>query len=386
MPTYKFPVNKNKERILNVSNTRNVILQNTPKVILSDKIDSINTKITRINNEMDNDNITIDNQVALTSKKYKKFTVVKDTNKNVYISKKDDIYRYSFNDSDNWLRLSPYTENRCIVKNTYNGGNHSYDTNGKYTLDEISQMIARDEYYGYINNGDWFELETNDWKFKFIINIDIYRNTDPNTPNKPNNIDLICVECVNRSGNTSGMTPWGTNKPIIPTIFDNPKLHSGYTPIILSNFTNALWDNFIPPLLVSSNNQGFGSEFISHIVDKYKTTVARNFNKEDLKSSNNNTDAGIYDQANLGKIWFLYESEIIDQPIFSTTTEGMTCQQYPMFKKAEYRIFKFNNNLCSIMTSTLRNGTFDPLYIEKGFSKTYQPSNGYFPMFGMRFV
>ena len=99
MPTYKFPVNKNKERILNVSNTRNVILQNTPKVILSDKIDSINTKITSINNEMNN-NITIDNQITISSKKYKKFTIVKDSNKNVYISKKDDVDRYSFNDID----------------------------------------------------------------------------------------------------------------------------------------------------------------------------------------------------------------------------------------------------------------------------------------------
>ena len=38
------------------------------------------------------------------------------------------------------------------------------------------------------------------------------------------------------------------------------------------------------------------------------------------------------------------------------------------------------------MTSTLRNGTFDPIYIDKGFSNIYQPSYGYFPMFGMRFV
>ena len=114
--------------------------------------------------------------------------------------------------------------------------------------------------------------------------------------------------------------------------------------------------------------------------------MARNFNKGDTKSPDNFNDAGIYDQANLGKIWFLYESEILDQSIFSTVTEGITCQQYPMFKHGKYRSFKFNEQKCCILTSTLKNGTFNPIYIQKGFSNQYQPQYMYFPMFGMRFV
>lgn len=386
MVPYKYLVNKNKKRIMNTSNTKNIILQDSPKVLLSDKIDSITNKINRIINEVNDDSISVDTQPAISDKKYKKFTIVKDNNKNVYISKKDNITRYSFNNTEEWIRMTPYVENRCIVKNTYNNGNHLYDTNGKYSLNEISQMLDRDDYYGYINNGDWFELETDLWKFKFIININIYMNTDPNTPNKSHNIDLICVECISRSGDISSIPPWGIGKPIIPQIYNNTKVPNGYTPIILGKFTNELWDTFIPPLLISTNNKGFGNEFISHIVDKYKTTVARNFNKGDTKSPDNFNDAGIYDQANLGKIWFLYESEILDQSIFSTVTEGITCQQYPMFKHGKYRSFKFNEQKCCILTSTLKNGTFNPIYIQKGFSNQYQPQYMYFPMFGMRFV
>lgn len=388
MAKYKYPVNKNKERILIASNTKDITLQNNPKVVLSDKLDSINNKFNRIATEINNDVINIVNSSAIGETKYKKFTIIKDYNNNSYISKKDNINRYSFNDTDYWIRLNPYVGNRCIVKNSYNNGNHKYNTDGKYSLNEISQMLDNDEYYGYIDNGDWFELETKLWSFKFIININTYRNSNPNTPNKPNNIDLICVECNSRSDKTPG-TPWASNTTrIVPELYNNPKIPNGNTPIILSNFTNALWDDFINPLVLRTNNEGFGNVFISHIIDKYKSTVTRNFDKNNIKNSANFNNSGIYDQANLGKVWFLYESEILDQPIFSTVAEGMLCQQYPMFKCSKYRRFRFNNEECCIMTSTLKNGgmNFDPIYINKGFSTQDIPQYMYFPMFGMRFV
>lgn len=384
---YNYPMKKNNERLLNTSNTKNIILQNEPKVILSDKIDSINNKINMIPINENIDKITIDNNLAITDRKYKKFTIVKDNNKNTYISKKDNVDRYSFNDIEKWVRLNPYGENRCIVKNTYNNGNHQYATNGKYSLNDISQMLDRGDYYGYIKDGDWFELETELWKFRLVVNINIYRNADINTSNKPNNIDLICVECLSRTGNNESLSlPWGTTKPIIPQVFNNPKIQNTYTPIILSNFTNELWDTFISPLLLITSNKGFGNVFISHIINKYKNTVARNFNKNDIKDSSNMTDSGIYEQANLGKAWFLYESEILDQPILSSTIEGMMCQQYPMFKYGKYRQFRFNNQECCIITSSIRNGTFDPIYIRQGYSVQTQPEYIYFPMFGMRFI
>lgn len=386
MAMHKYPMTKNKVRILTSYNTKNITIQNDPKVMLSDKLDSIINKISRIDTNINTGNITIDTRLPVTNRKYNKFTIVKDNNNNVHISKKDNVDRFSFNDTENWVQINPHLENRCIIKNTYNNGNHLYDLNGKYSLNDISQMLERDDYYGYIHNGDWVELETESWKFKFIININTYRNSNPNTHDNPNNMDLICVECTARSGKTSDIVPWGINKPIIPQIYDNPKIPNGYTPIILGKFTNDLWDNFINPLVLLTNNKGFGNVFLSHIIDKYKSTIGRNFNKTDMKSNTNITDAGIYDNANLGKVWFLYESEIIDSYVYSTVIEGMLCEQYPMFKHGKYRKFIFNGQECAIMTSTIKNGTFTPVYINKGFSNQTRPEYMYFPMFGMRFI
>ena len=83
MVPYKYLVNKNKKRIMNTSNTKNIILQDSPKVLLSDKIDSITNKINRIINEVNDDSISVDTQPAISDKKYKKCTIVKDNNKNL---------------------------------------------------------------------------------------------------------------------------------------------------------------------------------------------------------------------------------------------------------------------------------------------------------------
>lgn len=50
-------------------------------------------------------------------------------------------------------------------------------------------------------------------------------------------------------------------------------------------------------------------------------------------------DNGIAYNANLGKVWFLYEAEIMGYSVWSSDYDAMTCTQYPIFRKYTNRDF-----------------------------------------------
>lgn len=347
------------------------------------------------------------NEVFDKKKVYSTNTIVRDSNNISYITR--DML-HDFDNTEALYRkttmypISSYRQNLCVLKTTYTDDNYIVMSNNSlYNPEEISSMLANDDYYGYIQNGDWFELETKDWIFKFLVNIDTYYNMYIAQGHTRHNIDLICSEARPRIPDRSILPPWyntSTIKTILDTSHNNQRISYGdYVPIVLGKIASDDWQNYLPSYVDINNQNGFGPLICEHIIPKIKSVQTRSF-IEPKPGSNESIDAtgmdnGIMNMVDLGKVWFLYEPEIYGYYINSSIYDAMTCTQYPIFNKIKNRQFKFNGRNIHTMTSSLfdlsnyvTSTKFDPVYYTQQNDSVPPRSIGglYHPLCGMRFV
>ena len=145
---------------------------------------------------------------------------------------------------------------------------------------------------------------------------------------------------------------------------------------------------------------GFDPDITAHIVDKIKSVPTRDFIDPKPGSNDsldvNGRDNGIAYNSNLGKVWFLYEAEIMGYGIWSSDYDAMTCTQYPIFRKYGNRDFRWSRHWSSYpsITSSLvskqiygKTYFFEPLMFSKNHMVIRDRVSAlYHPLCGMRFV
>lgn len=380
---------------------------------ISDKSSSVTQKLLRAQrslvsvDDFQETGIKIWKKEYDSNKRYKQNTILKDNKNITYISK---LPIYDLDTLEMWQKsnefrpISSFRENRCVLKSIYVAdGLYQKDTVSMYTPNEISDMLVRDDCYGYIQNGDWFELDTRDYTFKFLINIDTYYNLDKTFGNRPHNIDLILRE-VNRRDGSNIQPSWTNNtttKTLVDTTSANTRIERGMNiPIILGKIASDDWQNYLPKFVEVNDGIGFDPDITAHIVDKIKSVPTRDFIDPKPGSNDsldvNGRDNGIAYNANLGKVWFLYEAEIIGYGVWSSNFDAMSCTQYPIFKNYQNRDFIWNRPWSSYptMTSSLvsktiynRQHLFEPLMFSKNDMVVMERVGAwYHPSCGMRFV
>lgn len=379
-------------KIINNKGVATVITTNTNAISidastrLNSKLSRVYNKATQLNKMLADNRLHIDNRPFDIGVPYKKHTISKDIDGSVYISRNDILSApdYMVNDPTNWVPLTRVRKPKCIMKNTYNNGNHKYITNGMYTPSELSDMLRTNDYYGYIQNNDWIEIETLNYKFKMIANIDIY-NADIN--DIVHNIDFICIRADVKNYQGKFVNPWNGEELVDMDITRNVRIPDTTMPISLAQYACDGWFNYVPAFL-DNHNIGFGNEFSSHIHPKIKSVPYRNINKNDLKDSiNMGFDKSIIENFNMGKVWFISETEIFGINILSSTLDSMCSTQYPMFEKVHYRKFNLNGTYMQSMLSSLKDSKdIRPLYVTPNNRVTSSNDNiNSHPIFGMRF-
>lgn len=402
--------NKHNKEIPITASTNNIYESNedlSSNMPVFAKLSRASANINYAVDKIEEDRIRYSNDIFDKSKAYKANTVIKDVDNITYIIRTrtegtDNIDALFYKSA--MYPISSYRQNLCVLKTVYGDDNRvRLSENSLYSTTEISDMLYNNSYYGYIQNGDWFELETREWIFKFLVNIDVYYNTDKSLGDRPHNIDLICTEISPRIPNITIKPPWYSdteNKTIIDLSSNNTRITYGTVPVVLGQIASDDWQNYLPSYVDRNNVNGFGSEICDHIIPKIKSVQTREFV---LPKPGDNTssvdvigrDSGIMNATNLGKVWFLYESEIYGYFINSSIYDTMTSTQYPIFNNIKNRQVKFNGKIIPTLTSSLfdlsngvTNTKFDPIYCSvqndsitsRGLGKLYHP------LCGMRFV
>lgn len=371
------------------TNTNAIVLDNSsnPPTKLDRVLGRLYNKATVLNRMILDNTLRINQKPFKTDTQYKKNTIVKDIDGTIYISRNDISLTqiHMKKDTTNWVPLSRTRESICIMKSTYTNGTHVYERGEYYTPSEISEMLNNDDYYGYIQNGDWIELETRDYKFTLIANIDTYNTSIDNITH---NIDFICIKAdAKNDKNTKYTTPWNGDVFFDTDVSTNDKILEGDMPISLSTYASDAWHNYIPTFL-ENHTIGFGEEFSSHIYPKIKSVPIKIISKKSAKDEiNSRGETAIHENFNMGKVWFVTEAEMFGTNILSTDLDGMCSTQYPMFEKVHYRKFKLNNKYVkSILSSVENNAYLNPLYVDThNRVSTNADYTDFHPIFGMRF-
>lgn len=401
--------NKSKQKIPVRGFTDNILEDITDKSSsVSQKLMRIQRSLTYAKSEISDNGIKISNKEYNNKKEYKRNTILKDNTNITYITKPDLYDRDTlemWQKPDVFRPISSFRENRCVLKSIYLApGQYKKDIVSMYTPDEISNMLANNDYYGYIQNGDWFELDTEKWTFKFIINIDTYYNLDKTFGDRPHNIDLILNKVEIRTG-TYMQPPWTNNtdtKTILDTSPTNSRIERGdNVPIVLGKMASDDWQNYLPKFVEVNDGLGIDPDITLHIVPKIKSVPTRAFIEPKPGAKYESLDVFGYDNGiayntNLGKVWFLYEAEIIGYGVWSSNYDAMTCTQYPIFKKYYSRDVIWNKSWSPYpsMTSSLvskpiygRQYLFEPLMFSKNDMVIRERvGKQYHPLCGMRFV
>ena len=386
-----FPKTINGQEIPIRTTTDNIICTDnygSPTKTLTKKLDDLYNEGETFLREDNENAIVYDDNKYDSNKTYKKFTIISNKGQS-FMSIKESTNNIPRDNSSYWLPLSRHRENICLLEEKWTDKRYKIESEYGYTYNDLSNMLSNNDYYGYIQNGDYIWVNWVGGRFKFLANVDIYRNTDE----KPHNIDFICTEIeTNQGGHYSNPDDFYN---LQTSILNNPLIRSEVTPIILNNFMNPF---IVKSIVTNGISNGFSEDIRSHIVDKYKMVPVRNFDKSN-DTAINKTDWA-FEKANLGKVWMLYENEIKSYVALSSLEDGMCCEQYPIFQKFYNREFRFNGDLCHILTSSLLSiGMKDqgyeysqldlnPIMIIKDTSMVYSDAIKHktFPMFGIRFV
>lgn len=402
--------NKHNKKLSYTTDTASIYESTDNNMPISAKLNRCISQVDYAISQISEKKIRYKNNVFDKRKEYNANTIVRDTNNITYITRdklygRDDIEALYY--KTGMFPISSYRQNLCVLKTTYTDSGHVLDPNNSlYNPEEISTMLLRDDYYGYIQNGDWFELETKDWVFKFLVNIDTYFNIY-NERGSRHNIDLICSEIEPRIPipNRSIFPPWtnvsSNDKTIVDTSVNNNRISYGSNvPIILGKLASDDWQNYLPSYVDATNPNGFGPLICEHIIPKIKSVPTRELVEPkpgDTTSPIDITirDNGMMNMVDIGKVWFLYESEIYGYNRMSSIYDGMTCTQYPIFNKMKNRQVKFNGRIMPTITSSLfdksnnySSSTFSPIYYTSQNDSSNPTSIGslYHPFCGMRFV
>lgn len=381
--------NRNGIRTTVTTNTNAIVLNNStnPPTKLDTVLGRLYNKAVGLNDMILDNQLCVDSRPFEINKRYKKNTIVFDTDESIYISRNDiDSTQLPLQqDTINWIPLVRTRGSKCIMKSMYNNGNHTYDRNGYYTPSEISEMLENDDYYGYIQNGDWIELETKDYTFTLIANIDTY---NASIENIKHNIDFICIKAdVKNYRNGKYTSPWNGKAFFDTDLSTNDRIPDGEMPVSLNIYACNEWHNYIPSFL-ENHDIGFGQEFSSHIYPKNKSVPTKMINKKNMKDDKNTRgEIMIRENFNMGKVWFITEAEMFGTNILSTDLDGMCSTQYPMFEKVHYRKFKLNGKYVKSILSSVKNNTYiHPIYIDTNNRiSTNIDYIDFHPIFGMRF-
>lgn len=394
--TRNFPITKNGHEIPLRTTTDHVIYTDraTPtEITLTQKIDSVSEETKALNNTEEENKIKFSNKDYEDNVPYKKFTIINHKGR-TFMSLRDVTSLPPRDNSYYWLPLSRRRKNVCLIEERYTSGkDKEIISDYAYTFNDLSNMLTNNDYYRYIQNGDYIKIIYLNYILTLTANIDTYMN---NFFHNQHCIDFICtgVESITRDNGANALS-----FDLDPNISTNIYIENGIRPMVLKDFLGRSWSM---DALINGTTPGFISEsFTRHIVDKHKNVVTRRYDK------NNNTIENLKDygiaEVNLGKTWMLYEAEIKGYNGISSVNDMMLCQQYPIFQKYQNRGFKFDNNYFGILTSSsLR--SYDPtevssggppdtsnlnmIYIKNNVSRIYSKLDKVFvfPMFGMRFV
>ena len=367
----------------------------TEQISLTQKIDGVLNKLRDYENLLANELIHIESEDYIQNKPYKKNTILTH-NGQTFISTKDTRANEPKDNSQFWLPLSPRLKNICLLEEKFDIGTKEYTiiSDYGYTYDSLSKLLQSGEFIGLINNGDYIWVGCLYGKLKLVANVDVHYN--PNTENKTHCIDFICTEIKLTNDARSA----GSNLFELDTnLMSNVNISDGLNNIILSNFFPS--KSWLMKSIFYKNSiaLGLSDNFLSHIVDKYKNVIVRNFDKKN-NNITNKTDYGIAN-VNLGRSWILYEGEIKTFGALSSLEESMMCAPYPIFEKYDNRQVIVNGRRLGILTSSLLAAhtktkgypeysqlDLNPIMIKNNISKVY--TNAYrdsvYPMFGTRFV
>ena len=367
----------------------------TEQISLTQKIDGVLNKLRDYENMLANELIYIEREDYIQNKPYKKNTILTH-NGQTFISIKDTKANEPKDNSPFWLPLSPRLKNICLLEEKFNTGTKEYTITSDYgyTYDSLSKLLQSGEYIGLINNGDYIWVECLYGRFKFVANVDACYN--PSIENKTHCIDFICTELKLTNETALVGSSWFN---LDTNLISNINIKDGLNNIILSDFFSS--NSWLLKSIFYRNRLAFGfsDNFLTHIVEKFKNVIVRNFDK---KNNNiiNKTDYGIAN-VNLGRSWILYEGEIKTFGTLSSLEESMMCATYPIFEKYDNRQVIVNGRRLGILTSSLVSAhaknkgypeysqlDLNPIMIKNNISKIY--TNAYrdsvFPMVGTRFV
>jgi len=397
--------NKYNRTISYTTDTVSIYESNNDTMPLSAKLNRCISQVDYATSYIMEKQLRYTNDMFNKQKAYNANTLVRDNNNITYITR-EKLYGHNNTEAlyykTGMFPISSYRKNLCVLKTKYTDGNYVIISDDSlYNPQEISTMLLQNDYYGYIQNGDWFELETRDWIFKFLVNIDTYFNMYTERGGR-HNIDLICLEIQPRTPDRSITPPWTNtveNKTILDRSITNDRISYGNNvPIILGKIASDDWQNYLPSYVDENNPNGFGPLICEHIIPKIKSVPTRKLIQPkpgDTTSSIdiNGRDNGIMNMVDIGKVWFLYEPEIYGYNRMTSVYDGMTCTQYPIFNKMKNRQVKFNGRIVPTILSSLfdlsYNSTrFNPIYYTSQNDSSHPNSIGalYHPFCGMRFV
>ena len=400
--------NKHNKKISYTTDTASIYESVDNNMSISAKLNRSIAQVDYAVSQISEKQIRYKNEVFDKRKEYNANTIVRDNNNITYITR-DKLYGRDNTEAlyykTGMFPMSSYRQNLCVLKTTYTDNGHVVDpANSLYNPEEISTMLSQNDYYGYIQNGDWFELDTKDWTFKFLVNIDTYFNVY-NERGTRHNIDLICSEVQPHTLDRGIFPPWTNTSSNVKTIIDtsvnnNRMIYGNNVPVILGKIASDDWQNYLPSYVNADNPNGFGPLICEHIIPKIKSVQTREFVQPKPGDTTspidiNNRDNGMMNMVDIGKVWFLYESEIYGYNTMSSIYDGMTCTQYPIFNNMKNRQVKFNGRIMPTITSSLfdlssasSSTTFSPIFYTSQNDSSNPNSIGalYHPFCGMRFV
>nr|DAX59819.1 MAG TPA: hypothetical protein [Caudoviricetes sp.] len=213
----------------------------------------------------------------------------------------------------------------CFLRDDGNNITSDYG----YTYDDLSQMLANNDYSRYIKDNDYIELTIDGYKYTMRFNIDVYYDYsrgNPYTDNKskldkaiPHHIDMISDEImpVSDSQFLNPNHPYFDTKSIDSFTGDQKSNDAGI-PNVYQEISKPVWEKYSKKL---------NTILKRHMVQKYAIFGNRRVSNK-ARSIDNRTTIPI------GYLWQPREPEIFGYPVLSSPEyESAVCIQYPCFRE-----------------------------------------------------
>lgn len=198
-----------------------------------------------------------------------------------------------------------------------------------YTYDDLSQMLANNDYSRYIKDNDYIELIIDGYKYTMRFNIDIYYDysygnqyiDDKSKPTKsiPHHIDMISDEIMPISDSVFfNPNHQYLNTKSIDTFAGNYQQRDAGISNLYQEISKPMWEKYSKKLNVLLRR---------HIVQKYAIFGDRRVSNKSRSIDNMMTIP-------IGYLWQPREPEIFGYPILSSPEhESVVCIQYPCFRE-----------------------------------------------------